>query len=226
MDIGDEEPRLLFGGELLVPNPLAFLSKADLWQSDTSQAIMVPLGHVHGDLHSDNIICQRQSTERPDVVDFATYEPNQLIFFDFTYLEFDILTRICPPVMAENRRQLLHLLEFLACKGDFTLQNAPPGGPVVRTLTQLIQPLRQAAQDMFGQRPDDFETAFWVSATATGLNFARKRTRSVNRYLNLLGLMYAAVALRRVLDDLRISYSSEQVPSIAWVKERDWDAVD
>lgn len=229
MKISDQDVRLLIGGELLVPNPLTFLSKGELWQNDTSQSIAVPLGHTHGDLHADNLICQRFSRTKPldaallpDVLDFATYRSNALVFFDFTYLEFDILTRVCPPDKLENRLQITPLLEYLTRERNFDLSQAPPGGPLIRSTTELIRPLRKAACSFFGERSDDFEIAFWVAAVAVGLNFARKRTRSVNHYLNLLGLMYASVALKRILDDLRISYKSEIVPSIPWY-ERTWD---
>lgn len=231
LNIPDKPLRLLFGGELILPNPLAFLSYPEIWKRNDSEhneaipAITVPLGNIHGDLHADNLLCQRQiqnygSQPCPDVLDFATYAPNKLIFFDLAYLEFDILLRICSPRIEDNRRALLMLIPYLMA--EINLNKPPPGGVVAHNVVNFVRPLRATAYDFFGQRADDFEIAYWSAAVAVGLNFARKRTATVKKFDNLLGMIYAASALKRILDSLDIDYTSEEVPSILWIN-RKWN---
>ncbi|MBL8166018.1 MAG: toll/interleukin-1 receptor domain-containing protein [Anaerolineae bacterium] len=223
--ISDEPLRLIFAGELLLPNPMAFLSHQELWGGATSQAIVIPIGHVHGDLHANNLICQRRKPSAqlrddpfPDILDFATYNPNKLIYFDMAYLEFDLIIRLNSFESREYRKEIIRILPQIMNDDDLTLRTPIPGGFLTRTIPDLIRPLREAVESHFGHRADDYRVAFWLAAVAVGLNFARKRTSSVSAYDNLFGVMYSACALKNVLTHFGVPFEFEQVPSINWLE--------
>lgn len=223
LGISDESIKLLFGGRWLLPNPLAFLSRVALWGDRGSQSIVIPVGHTHGDLHANNLIClQRRSSSQgreqpfPDILDFATYKPEKLIFFDFAYLEFDLLIRVHSLENRDYREQVLEILPFIMSDDDFGLRESIPGKHIARSIPDLVRPLRQAVESFFGSR-EDFRIAYWLAAVAVGLNFARKRTQTVSHYDNLLGVLYAASALQNVLEYFGVKLDEEEVPSVKWL---------
>ena len=221
LKIDDQSVMLLFGGRLLLPNPLTFLSHPQMWQGQNAQGITVPIGHSHGDLHSGNIICWQESGDNhpPDILDFATYTDSGLVFFDLAYLEFDLLSRVFPLHTREGRLEVLNYIREVF--SSMALPVSIPGGPVTQLCLSLHRPLRQNVIQMFGQRPDDFEVAYWLAAYTVGMNYARKRLPDDNKVLNLLGLIYAASALKNVLNYFEIAYNTEYVPSVLWI-DREW----
>jgi hypothetical protein len=226
-EMRDQAPRLLdcsrmeFAGTLLLPNPIAFLEHPEWWEATNEfKTIKVQIGRVHNDLHAENIICRHGQSmgvdARPDIIDFATFRNDQAIYFDLVYLEFDVLMRLCKPEVLDNRRQLVDIVNYLGNPDDLELQGVLRAGALGSKVVDLVRPLRAAACKLFDpDRQEHSELTFWLCAVAVGLNFARKLT--ITPYDRLLGLLYAGVALRSVLDRyLVLSYAGGASVDVTW----------
>jgi tetratricopeptide (TPR) repeat protein len=222
LDIEDHSALLLFGGRLLLPNPLTYLSNKNLWEAANIPRIVSPMGHTHGDLHTDNIICSiahMNEVHEPEIIDFATYKNDSLIFFDWAYLEFDIITRLFDLENRAHRKEILSFIPLIT--KTINISTISPTEPISQALTSLITPIRNGVKAIFGQRVDDYSMAYWIACYAVGMNYARKRLKVKAKWLNLLGLIFAASALRNILDYFDISYEGEIVPSVMWI-DRQW----
>lgn len=201
----------------VLPNPLAYLASADLWR--VPRSISWPLGYVHGDLHSNNVICPefqptKMKSAAPAVIDFDNFEADSCIFFDIAYLELDLAMKMLIPSPAENRRLWLEASAYLA--QSIKLPDYPPLPAQFLPLHVLILPLRNMAAQVVKQQPGDFDVAFWISRMAAGLSFARKR--KVSNSERRLALLLAAQSLRKALDELGTSF--EVSGQSLWV---DWE---
>jgi hypothetical protein len=91
-----------------LPNPLAYLMNAQIWQSDKDLDITYPSGHIHGDLNVRNILAMfnKYNEMSLSLIDFDTYDRDNLIFIDFAYLEIAIILSLCDPTRRENQPEL------------------------------------------------------------------------------------------------------------------------
>ncbi len=229
LDLGDEPARIAeesfisFGGWTL-PNPVTLLTNVGLWEEFPAyRAIMAPFGSVHGDLYGKNILGIDREDAPPQIIDFADYDASQLIFYDYLYLEFDLLYRILPPDDYAARAPLLELVKFLTGE-DISLQDDPPGSHDAVSLVGLVRPLRQGVLKRLEKASIDHELAFFVAGVAVGLNFARKG--SVEETTRRLGLLYAGAMFRRIQKKLDISYAIDRPFQIFWLElEAEKDAI-
>lgn len=202
-------------GKHALPNPLAYYRFEELWSR--SRPILWPSGHVHGDLHTNNIICLlapggETVVENPVMIDFDTYENQGCIFFDLAYLEIDIAMRMFAPVTAKNREVWLAVSEFLT--QELTLLEIPPLHPDCFAMYSLLVPIRKEVAHICDKQPADFVAAYWISRTAAGLSFARKR--KLGNSERKLALLLAAHSLKKALEELEIESDQAQQP--VWVK--------
>jgi hypothetical protein len=213
--LDDSKTQLQFLNQVL-PNPVAYLVRPELWK--ISGNIAWPLGHVHGDLHVGNVMCLYQSQEsrnRPMLIDFDTYQPENFTFFDLAYLEIDICLRLLPPTSTDVRRKWLDVASYL--NHDLLLRQQPKLGQFASALNTLLRPIREAVTFVckHSDAPQHLHASYWLARTAAGLSFARKR--KVSSAQRLLALFLAAHSLRRVLEMYRIDWVDETKPF--WV---DW----
>src|SRR5207253_1110691 len=77
--LGPDGPLLRFeGSTYLLPNPIAYLSREELWR--TSKEIAWPSGHSHGELHAGQVF-DGFGGKPFRIIDFARYTSNNLAFF-------------------------------------------------------------------------------------------------------------------------------------------------
>jgi formylglycine-generating enzyme required for sulfatase activity len=216
-------------GELrILPNPVAYLNHRAWWRDALN--IGLPESYVHGDLHCENIICRTDidpASEPPELIDFDDPgEGPQSIFFDYLYLEFDLILKALPPENPEKRRSLLKLLnrlmsDVLPTGGDYPVDQDG------RAAFELVKPLREACAALIATRRDDYENAFWLTATAVGLNYLRKVSKSSSGsaeagqyYQRLLGWVYAAYALDRALKLHDLTIDDRAPLHLSWTEDQ------
>src|SRR5206468_1003676 len=78
LNVSDVLIRLQGDNEVL-PNPIAYAAREDLWAG--SRAVAWPSGNTHGDFHSNNIICSMayRPNQPPSLIDFSRFEGAGLI---------------------------------------------------------------------------------------------------------------------------------------------------
>lgn len=208
--INSETSAIQFSTEVL-PNPLAFLLRSELWHD--ARSISWPSGHVHGDLHSNNIIYLIDSKQKtvsgyPAIIDFDTYQSNWPVLFDLAYLEMDLCMRMIPPDNNNNRELWLRISRYL-CQ-DIELPAVPPLEAQYYPLHSILKLIRQTVYRICEQQKGDFEAAFWIARTSAGLGFARKR--KVNTAERKLMLLLAAHSLKKTLEEMEIEHKDTRKP--------------
>lgn len=208
-----------------LPNPTAYISRRDLWQK--TRTLVWPVGHVHGDLHSNNVIFQMDHHNNtvygnPVLIDFDTYQSDSCIFFDLAYLEIDIARLMLDPAHPTNREMWTRVSHYLV--QNLQIEQHPPLGPQAFALINLLTPIRSTVAKICEKHPGDFEIAYWLARTAAGLNIARKR--KINSVHRKLALLIAADSLDKALEELDIEHHSEQQPYwMNWFGEKEEDTI-
>ena len=243
--VGKDDPSAILDARQLkfeqytLPNTIGYLEHPDYWLSPDSKYVIPTWSAAHGDLHGGNIICQKlphlsrrprfQSEVppiQPDIIDFGDFQETQSIFFDLLYLELDLILQRCKPEDEKSREYLLEfVIEYLTGDGQRAAIPESTHGLPMKTalLPDWIRPLRDLAQDIIAgsDREEDTLATFWITATAVGLNFARKST--LTKEEKLLSLMYAGAALRHVLAYQGIEWNvarsnvDQDVVSLPWI---------
>lgn len=182
----------------VLPNPLYYIASQDAWAHPNFRPITVPYGHIHGDLHANNIICwfrSEQAKPVPVFIDFDTYDPSNNIFYDYAYLEYDIARRLLPPGQY-GMKGWLNISQYLA--NSIALSPDARIGYQAAMLVQMLQPLRRGAAQVAETVPFDYEVAFWIARASVGMAFARKR--KLNPAERRMGMLIAAHSMARVLE--------------------------
>ena len=171
---------------------------------------------MHGDLHADNIVCLKDGrNEAPTLIDFTQYKPNSLVYYDYAYLEFDLLLQLIPPLTEGDRQQWFEFGRQLAHNVEF-----PPSfseGPKVDAARKLLAPLRQKVQERLRKEKqfDDFASAYLIASIAVALNYFRKVS---DEYERKLGLLVAAQNLHELLRRCQLQqFNSRGIAEIEWV---------
>src|SRR5438876_510630 len=197
-----------------LPNPLAYMQK-DTWSKIRYNPIS-PIGRIHGDLHTGNIMCLSKSKELPKVIDFGQSVPDGVPFFDLAYLEFDIMQHLLSVEQVEGREQWLSLLDFsmvgIVPKQQQMTWNAARAW-------RFIQPIRQQVKRLQAVDSESYEMVWWLSTVAVGLNFARKGDHTRSPFERMAGLLYAAYGLARILNMLHVKeLITEYAAFIPWIQ--------
>lgn len=205
-----------------LPNPLAFLRNVawyemrnqqnDLtsshWLDFLAKRYPCPVGRIHGDLNTSNIICRVASgkgpVELPVVVDFdEDFKVDGVPFYDYAYLEIDVLFHSLPPDVREHRAHWVELLPELMAQNLVPRQRVAVSAEVRRSLS-YIRPIRQAVRDLCTGKPpyernvqEERELAWWAATVAAGLNFASKK-KHMTAAKRRAALLYAAHGLQRL----------------------------
>lgn len=195
----DNSSIIFEGSDTSLPNPIAYVYRDNLWGD---KQIIYTDGCIHGDLHSENIICDLRS---PQVllIDWGGFNEHGLSFFDWAYLEIDLMLRFLPVNNWEDWEEWLYLSEFS------TKAIVPDGEPKGRRAPMawyLVKPIREGVQAMINSAPFELrewiEISFLLSIIAVSLNFIRKN--SVTRQDKTSLLMYCSRSLERILKELSI----------------------
>jgi len=181
-----------------LPNPITFARK-DVWES-VAYSPPCPIGRIHGDLYSENVICLTDPHSWPKVVDFALSVPRGNPFFDFAYLEYDIMRRTLSVETQADREQWL---SFLAMSMTSVLPSVRPSSGLGARTWRLIRPLREQARRLIRGATssidrEGFETAWRLAGVAAGLNYARKIDPHRPHCERESAMLFAAFALRGV----------------------------
>jgi hypothetical protein len=206
-----------------LPNPIAYLSDNSLWQHDNNDVnITYPSGNVHGDLHVRNIQAMYKTrgpkTPELSVIDFDTYDPENLIFLDFAALEISLIIRLFgldrSDGTAERNQELERLSEYLATTLD--LPADIPNLNVVSVGTCiLLRPLREAAAAIADVH-FDYERAFWVARAAAGLALVRKRR--LTHQERVLAVLIAADSIKHLVGELELPLPFGHAQTLEWTK--------
>lgn len=203
-----------------LPNPTAFFSNKALWLN--SRNVVWPKGHVHGDLHSNNVVfLMGQHNEtilgNPVLIDFDTYQDDGCLFFDLAYLEIDLAMSMLDPTSLSNREIWPRVSQYLA--RSIQLQSYPPLETQAFPLISLLLPIRATVSKICDRQPGDFNVAYWISRASAGLSFARKR--KVNSAQRKLSMLLAAESLDKAFEELDIQHTGEKQPFwMDWLDEQ------
>jgi hypothetical protein len=208
-----QEPEELFFHEQAIWNPISHL-KEDTW-SWTTYNPPLPVGHIHGDLHTGNILClTQQDNALPSIIDFEHTTPEGVIFFDFAYLEYDILQNIFHEHVDDSSyfNQWDDLLKHtMSTIIPSPLPKDTPFSESVRKAWELIMPIRKQVdrllKDVQEKQPamaELFEVAWWFATIAVGLNYARKEDLDQRRppQERKAALFYAHFGLKKLREVL------------------------
>lgn len=225
----------------VLPNPVAYYSNSELWAGSRAE-IYWPCGNIHGDLHTNNILCLIDSNTEtisgdPTIIDFDTYESDGNILYDLAYLELDIAMRMYNPtilkysenpsnissnigkteisqlrLLAEYREYWPKLSSFLA--RSLLLPPCPPLNADSFAMYSLILPIREVVAKICSKRKGDFEAAYWIARTSAGLSFARKR--KLNPIDRKVAILLAAHSLDKALHELDIPHAYRKSPK--WIQ--------
>jgi hypothetical protein len=204
-----------------LPNPLAFLRNvawyeirnqqtrqtSPHWLDFLTERYPCPIGRIHGDLNTSNIICRTapdtSSVECPVVVDFDDFKPDGVPFYDYAYLEIDVLFHCLPPDRLEHRTHWLELLAGSMGRSIVPEQDERVSAEVRQSLS-YIQPIRKAVRELCTGNPpyernihEERELAWWAATVAAGLNFASKE-KLMTGAKRKAALLYAAYGLQRL----------------------------
>lgn len=206
-----------------LPNPLAYLMRSSLWGQEEHRQITWPHGHIHGDLNVRNILEIPHKTDNAlSLIDFDTYDPDNLIFIDFAYLEIavilPIIVRLCNPNLPDNQVELISLSKYLVSGSDLELQEGIPNelGFVSTGINNLLLPIRRTVASLCSHHPD-YELAFWVARAAAGIEMSRK-ARAL-RPERITALLLAADSLNRLIQELGGEMAEGATTSIKWIDQ-------
>ena len=201
-----------------LPNPLLYLQETS-WQRIALNP-NCPLGRIHGDLHTGNVICSPTLLDLPKIIDFDQSAENGVPFFDLAYLEFDIMRHLLSVEQESKRKYWLSLLDYSMVRIEGGLDPQPLPWDV-RRAWQFIQPLRQEVQRLQVAGGEDYEMVWWLSTVAVGLNFARKGDLTRSRFERMAGLLYAAYGLARLLEMFRVKEPTiEHSSFVPWLQDQ------
>jgi len=208
---GIDKPILTFEGtDRVFPNPIAYAYKTDLWEK---RQLIYLEGFVHSDLHCENVICDLQA-QKVFLIDWGAFENEALSFFDWAYLEIDLLLRFMQCKNTEDWSEWVYISEF---SNKSILPDGEPKGRQAPMAWKLIQPIRENIQTIVNSITIELrewvEISFLISSLAACLNFVRKK--SVVLPLKNALLLYSAQCLDRSLRLLNIRIPSDQPSHIS-----------
>ncbi|MFN8528718.1 MAG: hypothetical protein U0670_08920 [Anaerolineae bacterium] len=169
-----------------LPNPIYFATGGLHEEDICSSLILSPiLGMVHGDLYGANILFSRTHTAAvPKLIDFAKGASDSPTFFDWMYLEFDLLYRLAPVDDEKTWIRWMRLITRVTQNGaDEKVRpyqlDLEAGHDGIDDLT--IQTIKALRTPLSAYWPADQSTfhhplllSFWLAGFYAGINFARK----------------------------------------------------
>lgn len=206
-------------------NPLPYL-KEDAW-SWTNYKPTFPVGRIHGDLHTGNILCPKspQDSTLPTIIDFGQTAEDGVPFFDFAYLEYDILQNIFradDSLYGDLWRDLLNYT--MSTIDPSQSQRLETNIHSVERAWAFIKPIREQVNRLLKHVEDttqlskreDYEIAWWLATMAVGLNYARKGDRDQHRppQERQAALFYASFGLEKLYDLLGSENTPREASSI------------
>lgn len=201
-----------------LPNPLAYLGIEQLWRSEKDLDISYPSGYVHGDLNVRNVLAlfDKSGQMKLSLIDFDTYDRDNLIFLDFAFLELAIILRLCSPNHRENQPELERLSEYLA--GHVELPGDIPDLNVVSVgIVAILRPIRQTVSRLCDLHPE-YDIAFWIGRIAAGLEMSRKTRATYEE--RVFALLVAADSLDRLIKELELQAPTGDSITIRWTSAK------
>jgi hypothetical protein len=204
-----------------LPNPLSYLADKTLWGDVARTNLSYPSGNIHGDLHVRNIQAVYKTRDKMSMevllIDFDTYDPDNLIFMDFAFLEISIIGRLFNLNQEIKSRKTFHELERLSAylaKG-LDLTDEIPNLNVLSVGTWvLLRRLRETVAEIANWNRD-YDTAFWIARMAAGLQLVRKRRPSHQE--RLFALLVASDSLSHILSsDEGIELPRGRAANLEW----------
>jgi len=208
-----------YEGDMQVwPNPIAYIQRQALWEE--ARALVWPTLCAHGDLHAENVICPKSGfrSQVPELIDFTNFREKTSLFYDLVYLELALLLRVLAPNTELRRQGWLQLGEVF--DQQVLVDAERVGGPGVLSACTLLSPLRRLAADFIegSDRPEDFESAFWLTGVVVGLNYFRKLAD--DPFERKLAFLIAARRLATLLDRLNVDFYRHQASyELSWLSD-------
>jgi hypothetical protein len=197
--ISRQTPLLRFEGpgfdrRSLWPNPLIFLGDPEAWGSRISAPIPWLCGHIHGDMNTRNILALYDEAQSLLLIDFDTYDPQNLTFLDYCQLELGAILSLCDPAVPDNQRTLVNLSEYLA--NNLSFNSIPNLDAKSVGIVEILRPIRHCLSD-YWQFDQELLPSYWLARIAVGLEMSRKmKARKGER---VFALLFAADSLDQLL---------------------------
>lgn len=179
-----------------LPNPLAFC--LDNPEAHSGNRIRAIEGHVHGDLHGQNVLVSQTGSSKNHyyMIDLAFFEQRQYLFFDHTY--FAVSQLLARRGNVSDSRWLSIADEM--CPFEHLKRNPDVLSDDVG-LTNMLKSLRSEVVSWVDRhhahRLSYMEAQFQLSQVAASLNFANKR---IKPELRRLAFIHAATVLRDYIE--------------------------
>jgi tetratricopeptide (TPR) repeat protein len=193
------------------PNPLYWSVDQNLnWEG----GIRPVLGHLHNDLHVDNILVVRGQGIQRDylLIDFAMAESMRPLFYDQAYLEFSLL--LSNSLAGDVLLWLEELKKLVMVSGPQEIYKS--GVDTRRLPAEAIAAMRHICKswinEKFAPRKAQLYRQQLLARVAVGLNFFNKEGLEISQ--TLLALMYAAVHLQEYFSFCHIPYPDSTCPLI------------
>lgn len=205
-----------------LPNPIYFLANDNLWREITNKYISYPSGNIHGDLHVRNILALYTTEKKKSVdvsfIDFDTYDPDNLIFLDFAFLEISIIGQLFRLNEASNSIETYHELEgfseYLAT--NLVIDDMPNLKVLSVGTWVLLRKIRDTVAKIAQVHPE-CRTAFWIARMAAGLQLVRKKRPYYPE--RLFSLLVAADSLNHIISEGRIQLPRGKSTSLKWYQK-------
>jgi hypothetical protein len=182
-----------------LPNPLSYV-RAEAWKK-LRYDVHCPVGHIHGDLHTGNIIVGSGAGVNVRLIDCEPIDEatlNGVPLFDLAYLEFDIIRQVLPIEQSELRPQWLELLSHSMAE-ILPSHHFHGWQAQAARAWRLMQPIRRQVQRLIEIEPE-YEMVWWLATAAVGLNYARKGAEDTRPAIERMAcLIYAAFGLDQFL---------------------------
>ncbi|MEM6284588.1 MAG: hypothetical protein AAF787_20530, partial [Chloroflexota bacterium] len=207
LQLGDDIKRrmLVSFGKVNLPNPIFFALNdvEDLLEEEIT--VHVPVGSVHGDLHALNLLFPPENQQNLTVIDFGKADgvlpdgtgKERPLFFDWVYLELDLLLRNRKFNTYEDWKDWRNLVKKL-CKYDtpYTLPEDSRNAHIPLEIRALRAELEDIYSPLMGRVKSDVLRGYWATASAVGINFARKTGQTMLH--RTAALWYATYCLKQL----------------------------
>jgi len=204
-----------------LPNPISFARSSELWNGTQ---IVYLSGCIHGDLHVDNIICDRNNKSSV-IIDWGAYKDDGIFLADWAFLELDILLHYIPPTDKDDWREWTYITEFLS---SAISPEGEPTGRLAPMAWRLIKSIREGInlhiEKLSNEHANWLEMSFWLAATSAAIRMLLDVNLDNTQRVAIL--LYGAFHLDRLLYQLQLPEPSSRPEYIEFETRQSVNAID
>ena len=200
-------------GDSIFPNPAYYIRNQDEWITH-SRKLMLIQGNMHGDLHSQNVICTKDRTLPEElqysVIDYDSFRTDGYLLFDHAYLELGLYLNLFPDYdFARWEATIAPLI-----KGSFLTEVPCEFGAVAPGYRNAIcDGIARWQKVSFPHAVDVVDIQFCLARIAAGVNYFSKQGIT-NRGVKEKVLIYLGLCFKELFDKLSFSWDSRNPSTI------------